>query len=182
MLSSGVGTSGGDIEFLERLSAVDLSGRARSAARAIRFCIFRIPPASRARRSAPRLRRLARSEPGALREHRRRRDRLAHRVLRAGVPHADGRAGAAGFLQGIASDARDVRREQGAHAPVRHQLPAGPPHGGARRALRDADARQLGPAHESEPRSEEELRHHRSAHGGAVEGSEAARPAGFARW
>ncbi len=30
---------------------------------------------------------------------------------------------------------------------VRHQLPAGAPHGGARRALRDADARQLGRPH-----------------------------------
>ncbi len=41
-------------------------------------------------------------------------DRLAHRFLRVGVSHADGGAGAARFLEGIAGDAGDVRREQGA--------------------------------------------------------------------
>ena len=46
---------------------------------------------------------------------------------------------------------------------VRHQLPAGPPHGGARRALRDADARELGRSHRAQPQAEEELRHHRPA-------------------
>ncbi len=40
-----------------------------------------------------------------------------------------------------------LRRQRRAHQAVRHQLPAGPPHGGARRALRHADPRQLGRPH-----------------------------------
>ena len=43
--------------------------------------------------------------------------------------------------------ARDVWRQQRAHPSFCNELPAGAAHGRARRPLRDADARQLGPAH-----------------------------------
>jgi hypothetical protein len=81
---------------------------------------------------------------------------VAHRVLRTRLPHAIRRARPHRFFEGIRGDARDVRRQQGTHAPVRYQLPAGTADGRARRPLRHADARQLGSAHISESRAEKE--------------------------
>ena len=49
-------------------------------------------------------------------QDRRHGDRVAHLVVRAGVPDADGGAGAARFLEGVAGDAGDVRRQRGADA------------------------------------------------------------------
>ncbi len=89
-----------------------------------------------------------RPQPGAARQDRRPRDRFPHPELRAGVPHAGGRAGAAGLLRRAAAHPRQLRRGQRADASLRGELPIGPPDGGARRALRDAGARELGPAPE----------------------------------
>ena len=93
------------------------------------------PAGCHARAAARRARCGSRSEPGTLDRDRRHGDRLPHRFVRTGVPHADGRSGTDGFLEGIAGHARDVRRQQRDHEAVRHELPAGAPHGGARRAL-----------------------------------------------
>ena len=109
VLSSGVGTSGGTsnwssgflpstyqrrvVSQLGRPGAVPFESAGRDQGDAARG-------AGRAERS----------QPGALRRDRRRGDRVADRVVRAGVPHADGGAGAAGFFEGIAGDAGDVRR------------------------------------------------------------------------
>ena len=46
---------------------------------------------------------------------------------------------------------------------VRHQLSAGAPHGGARRALRHAEPRQLGRPHRPQSQAQEELRYRRPA-------------------
>ena len=137
----------GASNWSQRLSAVDLSGR--DVPQFGRPGAVPVEPARRDARDAARgPRRAARPEPGPLRRDRRPRDRLAHRVLRTGVPHADGGAGAARFLEGVAGDAaRCTASNNEPTQAVRHQLPAGAPHGGARRALRHADARELGPPH-----------------------------------
>ena len=59
-------------------------------------------------------------------------------LLRTRVSDANGGAGAARFLEGIAGHAGHVRREQRAHASVCDELPARAANGGARRALRHA--------------------------------------------
>ena len=61
----------------------------------------------------------------------------AHRAVRDGLPDADQRAGGDGHRQGDEADPRDVRHQARAEG-VRQQLPAGPPAGRERRALRAA--------------------------------------------
>ena len=77
-----------------------------SAVPAIRCSTFRIPPGVTTEHAARRARRAARPERRAPGADRRRGDRVAHRFLRAGVPHAGGGPRAARFLQGVARDAR----------------------------------------------------------------------------
>jgi hypothetical protein len=62
---------------------------------------------------------------------------------------------------------------------VRHQLPAGPAPGRARRALRHDDARQLGRSHRPRQEAENQLRDHRPARRRPHQGPQAAWPAGF---
>ena len=148
VLSSGVGHQRRRIELVERLSAVDLLRARMFRSSGDPILYLSNPPGVTRERAARASRCAARSEPGASWSRpaiveiasRISSYELAFRMQMAG-------AGAARFLEGIAGDARDVRREQGADQAIRDQLPAGAPHGGARRALRDADARQLGRSH-----------------------------------
>ena len=101
----------------------------------------------------------ARPEPAAPRGHRRPGDQQPHRRLRAGLPHAVGRAGAdrpvaarrRQTLDVYGVDRQDAGDQGGRgggkgqfHA-VRRQLPAGPAAGRARRALRQPLPRLVGP-------------------------------------
>ena len=74
-------------------------------------------------------------------------DRDAHRAVRDGVPHAVERAGADRPLERAAATSRPVRpRGAASRGTLRRQLPARPPAGRARRAVRAAVPPRLGPA------------------------------------
>ena len=72
-------------------------------------------------------------------------NRHAHRPVRDGVPDADQRAGADGYLRRAAARARPVRHA-GGRRHVRGELPAGPPAGRAGRAVHSALSPRLGPS------------------------------------
>ena len=114
----------------------------------------------------------------AARRDRRPGDRDAHRPVRDGVPHADERARADRPLEGAEAtfelygpDAQQARH-------VRRQLPARPPAGRARRALRPALPPRLGPARQpARSRSPRSASDTDQAVRGADHRPEAARPA-----
>ena len=109
VLSSGVGTSGGANNFASGFLPSTYQGvTLRNSGDPMLY--LSNPTGVTRERQRVSARRAARSERGALHGHGRRGDRVAHRIVRAGVPDADVGAGPAGFLQGIAGDARDVRR------------------------------------------------------------------------
>ena len=78
--------------------------------------------------------------------------------------------------QGVAGDARALRREAG-QGVVRQQLPARAPAGRARRALRAALRRRLGPSQRPRDAPAAQVQGRRPGDGRAGAGSEAARPA-----
>ena len=119
----------------------------RSAPPATRSCTSTIRPACRRQVRRRTLDGAGRAERAALREARRPRDADAHRAVRDGLPHAGLRAGADRPLEGAraapSSSTATTREKPGTFA---HTLPAGPPAGRARRALRADLPQQLGPA------------------------------------
>jgi hypothetical protein len=100
----GRGHQRGHGELVQRISAVHLSGRGLPQLRRPGAVSFE-PPGHHHRHAARRARHAEGPERGAPGANRRCGDRFAHRFLRAGIPHAGGRAGAARFLQGVARDA-----------------------------------------------------------------------------
>ena len=137
----------------ERLSAVAVSGREVPLGAAIRCCTSRIPPgidaATRRRACSTTWRR---SIELKLQRGRRSGNRHAHRPVRAGVSHADQRAGAD---RPVGEDAEDTARPLRPGRPeaghLCRQLPARPPAGRARRAVRPALSSRLGPARDRCP-------------------------------
>ena len=88
-------------QLVQRISAFDLSGRGVSQFGRPRALSLE-PSRRHARDAARRSRRAEGSQRRALFADRRHGDRLAHFLLRTRLPHADGGAGAARFLQGNA--------------------------------------------------------------------------------
>ncbi len=178
VLNSGTqGNQRRQLELGQRLPADGLQRRAvpqqrRSGAVSLESARHR-----RDRRSATRSTPSSSSNQQRLDADRRSRNRHAHQFVRDGLSHADQRAGADGSLERAENDSRHVRRRAG-QAVVRQQLPAGPAAARARRALRAAVPRSLGPARQSDERPEEELqRLPISASRRLGQGSEAARAA-----
>ncbi len=104
-------------------------------------------------------------------------DQRAHRAVRDGLPHADGRARAMDLKDEPASDRRHVRPRRARARHLRRQLPAGAAAGRARRALHPALSPGLGPARQPAGRHPDDDQVGGSGVGGAGARPQAARPA-----
>ncbi len=131
-------------ELGQRLSADRLSGR--PVPRHGRSGAVSLQSAGRRSRRAARLARRDRlAQPDAAGKNGRSGNRHADPLVRDGVPHAGKRAGTDGLRPRAEAHSRNVRRRAG-QTVVRQQLPAGPAAGRARRAVRPAVSRGVGPA------------------------------------
>ena len=172
------GPSGGNSLLGQRLPADRVSGRAVPQRR--RPGAVPVEPARRRRQSCSATRSTRSASSTSMRLDASRAIRRSPRASTRSRWRTACRSSAPELMdisQGAEARSRDVRRRAG-QAVVRQQLPAGAAAGRARRAVRAALPRGLGPARQPGQRPHEELPGHRPGLRGAGQGSEAARAAG----
>ena len=110
---------------------------------------------------------------------------VGHRQLRAGLPHAVGRARICSTVGGeTAATERLYGIDDESDPLLRHAVPAGPPAGRARRAVRRGDAagggrrQPLGPARPDQGRPRQDGPRHRPADRRPADGPQGPRPVG----